>query len=88
MGRVKENLAPYSVRKSELLRRTRRRLERLPAKKLALVSSILRYMEQEPSVPATKELLSMPGFFGRFLEAMEDVKNKRLIDFERIRRNV
>jgi len=88
MGKIKENISAYSVRKSELLRRTQRRLEKLPARKLALVNDILLYIEQEPSDPATQELLRIPGFFEKFLEAAQEVKHERLVDFQRIRRDV
>jgi hypothetical protein len=88
MGKVRENAATYSVRRLGLLRQTQRRLEKLPTKKLALVSDLLQYIEQEPSDAATQELLSIPGFYEKFLAAQEEIRKGRHVDFEQIRRDV
>lgn len=74
--------------RSVLLQETERRLRRLSAERLRVASDFLAYLEERESSEATAELLELPGFEEVFRRAEQQVKERQVVRFADIKRDV
>lgn len=74
--------------RSVLLQETERRLRRLSAERLRVASDFLAYLEERESSEATQELLELPGFEEVFRRAEQQVKERQVVRFADIKRDV
>ena len=74
--------------RSVLLQETERRLRRLSAERLRVASDFLAYLEERESSEATQELLETPGFEEVFRRAEQQVKERQVVRFADIQRDV
>ena len=72
--------------KTELLRRAKRRLERLSEQRLRTANDILAYLDDLDSDEATEELLRIPGLLERLDEAERDIAEGRTVPVHELRR--
>ena len=69
--------------------RINNRINKLPKEKLEVIDDFVSYLfERDTENEATKELISIPGFEKRFKEALKNVANGELYDYEKIKKNV
>ena len=69
----------------ELRRHIKRRIDCLSPQRLRVAEDILAYLEDQESIEATEELLSIPGFLQRFKKAQKDIEDGRTAPYEDIR---
>jgi hypothetical protein len=74
--------------RSVLLQETERRLRRLSAERLRVASDFLAYLEERESSEATQELLELPGFEEVFRRAEQQMKERQVVRFADIKRDV
>jgi len=74
--------------KEKILIEAQRRLKSLTKYKIAIANDFLKMLDEKESKEATEELLKIPGFYEKFINARKHLETGEVFDFEEIKRNV
>jgi len=72
----------------QLRREIKKTVDSLPEDRLPVAADFLTYLQQRKDNPATRELLSMPGFLRSFRRGVADANAGQLTDWRGVRSDV
>jgi hypothetical protein len=72
----------------QLRKRISERARALSAERLKVLDDFAAYLEEREDNPATRELLSIPGFKASFRRGMKQIAAGKTVPFAKVRRDV
>jgi hypothetical protein len=73
------------MNKTKLINKVTSKLKRLNTYKISLANDFLDVLESKGRYKPSEELFNTPGFYEKYLKALEETKKGKLVDFNSIK---